>query len=275
MGCNQAEEGSRVAKNPAGENGQHEGQIAAEKPIPRKIIYSATVDLISDDFDKAEQELQRLIKDHNGYVARSEVRGSPGSPRFGNWTVRVPVDQFDVFLQEAAQLGELRRSATDSEDITDKFYDLAAHIKTDEAEEEGLRKLLEKTPNGKLEDLLAVRRELKAVRGQIEEQKGRLQRWNKQTELATAIVSIHDRKDYEAPLSPGFGTTLGGTFLGSVKALIACGRAIVLAVVAMAPWLAVLAVLAVPLLFTWRRNHRGSSSGRLPTVPPILPSSGV
>ena len=58
-------------------------------------------------------------------------------------------------MDGAKKLGELQTSRTDSEDITDKFYDLKAHIKTNKVEEEGLQKLLlEKAPSSKLEDLI-------------------------------------------------------------------------------------------------------------------------
>jgi hypothetical protein len=227
----------------------------AEKPVPRKIVYTAHVELVVEDFGEAEEQVRDLLKEEGGYVAKSEIQGSPGSPRRGTWTVRVPVDHFDAFMKAVTRLGELRRSAVDSQDITDQFYDLAAHIKTDEAEEEGLRKLLEKAPNGKLEDLLALRRELKNIRGQIEEQKGRLQRWDKETQYATVNLSLLDRKDYKAPVAPDFGTSVGRTFQGSVDLLASFGRGVVLTLVALAPWLAVLAVLAVPAFLLWRRNR--------------------
>jgi hypothetical protein len=167
-----------------------------DRAMPRKIAYNAQVDLVVDEFDQAEEQLRGLVRQHQGYIAGSEVSGTPGTRRSGNWTVRVPVDQLDAFLAAVVKLGELRRSHTDSQDITDQYYDLKAHIKTDEAEEAALLKLLEKAPNDKLQDLLAVRHELKEVRAQIEQQKGRLQRWDKETQLATVVVSFIDRKDY-------------------------------------------------------------------------------
>jgi hypothetical protein len=170
--------------------------------------------------------------------------------------VRVPADQFDAFVAAVVKLGELRRSHTDSQDITDQYYDVKAHIKTDEAEEAALLKLLEKAPNDKLQDLLAVRRELKEVRAQIEQQKGRVQRWDKETQLATVVVSFIDRKDYVPPVVPDFGTSIGRTFQGSIEALLTVGRVLVLAAVALAPWLVVLAVFALPVGLVLRRRGK-------------------
>jgi hypothetical protein len=226
----------------------------AEKQDPRKIIYNAQVELIVDEFDKAQNQLLDLARQHNSYPAKSEVHGSPGSPRSGTWTLRVPVKQFDAFMEAIAKIGELRLSRTDSEDITDKYYDLQSLIKNEEAHEEGLRTLqTQKIASSKLEDLLRVNKELNAVRGQINVWKGQIQRWDKETELATIVAALRDRKDYVPPLVPDFGTSIGRTFQGSVEALLTVGKFIVLAVVALTPWLL---ILGVPAFTGWRFLQR-------------------
>jgi hypothetical protein len=224
---------------------------------PRKIIYIAQVELIVEDLAKGEEELKRLIQEQKAYVAKSEMRGSPGSPRSGSWTIRVPVDHFDHFMEAVGQVGELRLSRTDSDDITDRYYDLKAHLKTNEVEEEGLQKLyLEKSSTGKLEDLLAVRRELRSIRGDIEQQKGQLQRWDKETEYATVTINMHDRKEYVPPTAPGFGTSISRTFSSSWDGLVSLGKGIVLVAVAVIPWLPLLGVLAIVAWWGIRRANR-------------------
>jgi hypothetical protein len=233
--------------------GAEQGQGADQAP-ERKVIFTARVELIVDDFDGAEAELLKLVKDRRGYVASSDLQGTPGSPRTGTWTVRVPAATFEDFLDASARLGELRHSATDSQDVTDAYYDLQAHIKNDESREEGLRKLIQsKASTGKLEDLLAIDRELSAVRGKIDTQKGQIQRWDKEVAFSTATITMRDRRGYVPPVQLGFGGTVGKTFSSSLEALVSFGKMLVLAAVAVAPWLAVLAVLGAPLWFGRRR----------------------
>src|SRR5262249_27547026 len=149
---------------------------AAKRGAPRKIIYTAQAELLVDDFDKAEEELLGLLAEHKGYVAKADAQGTPGTPRTGTWTLRVPAEQFETFLKQVARLGELRRSTTDSEDITDQYYDMKAEVRNLEAREEALRQLYkQKIAASKLEDLLAVDREISQVRGQINVRKGQLQ----------------------------------------------------------------------------------------------------
>jgi hypothetical protein len=227
---------------------------AADQPAPRKIIYTGAVDLIVDDFDKAEQQLRQLVEENQGYLANSEIQNHPGVPRSGTWTVRVPTKHFDAFMQAVVRFGEVRSRTTNSQDVTDAYHDTAARVKADEAEEKSLLGLLEKT-QGKVEDILKVREQLRVVRGHIETSKSQLQRWDKDTDMATVTVKLLDRRDYTPPLMPDFGSTIGRTFNGSIDALVLFGKAIVLTVVAAAPWLLVLGVLGAPGFVMWRRRR--------------------
>jgi hypothetical protein len=246
-------------------------QAAPAEPEPRKIIYTANVDLVVDDFATAEQQLMQLVQEHKGYVAKSDVSGTAGFRRNGSWTVRVPVDRYEAFRQALTGLGELTRSKLDSQDVTDEYHDLEAGIKNKKEEEERLREHLKKS-TGKLEDILAVERELTRVRGEIERQQGRLQYLSRLTALTTVTVTVQERKDYVPPTSPAFGTTVGRTFWGSVEVLEDFGKAIVLVAVALAPWLPIVLVIALVLRFLIRRVARFSAGRREPpTALPVGP----
>src|SRR5947209_2220888 len=106
---------------------------------------------------------------------------------------------------------------------------------------------LEANPNAKPADLHEMRREVARIRGEIHVLKGRLQRWDKDVEFTTYTVTMYDRRGYVPPESPEFGTTVGRTWSGSLGALRSFGKGILLVVVALVPWLPVVAVVVVPL----------------------------
>jgi hypothetical protein len=244
---------------------------AGEEEQARKIIYTARVELVVEEFEKADEELIRMVKERKGYVAKSDTRGTPGSPRSGDWTLRIPVADFTEFVADLAKLGELRQSKTDSDDVTEHYYDTKAHIKNDQAEEEALRKLMvEKSATGKLEDLLAIRRELRDLRGKIDSQEGQVKRWDKDVAMTTITVQIQDRKAYVPTTMPTFGTSIGRTFQGSIEALVSFAEGVVLVAVAVAPWLAVLAVPGATAWWLIRRQIR-NGRGRVATVLPADP----
>lgn len=237
-------------------------QDPAARP-KRKIIYTARLEVVVEDIDTAETSLHELLQTYDGYVARSERTGMPGSTRHGSWTLRIPVARFDTAMEDLGKLGEVRRSTLDSDDITDRYFDLQAEMTNLEAREKALRKLYEeKIAGSKLSDLIEVDRELTAVRGQINQRKGQLQRWDKETAFATIHLDFYDRRGYVPPTAPVFTTTIGRTFEGSIALLVNTGKAIVLIGVALAPWLAVLVVAVVPLALLLRRRR---------SPPPPLP----
>lgn len=244
--------GGAPQDEPAGE--RKPAGKAADNATPRKIIYTGLVDLIVDDFDGSEGQLRQLVEDNEGYIADCDIHNQPGSPRWGIWTVRVPTKHFAAFMQALVKLGEVRKRTTNSQDITDAYFDRAAHLKADEAEEKSLLGLLEKT-QGRVEDILKVREQLRTVRGQIEQSKSQLQRWDKDVDLATVTVKLLDRRDYSPPLMPDFGSTVGRTFQGSIEALLSFGKGIILVLVALAPWLAVLGLFTAPAMLIWRRRR--------------------
>jgi hypothetical protein len=238
------------AQEPAGQP-RPAGAPAAEE-VQKKIIFTAHLDLVVQDIDKAQANLEQSLEEVKGYVAKSEIRGAPGSPRDGTWTLRVPVAQFDTLRKSLIKLGIIRRNAVDSEDITDRFYDIQARLKNNQAAEERLRKLEDKAA-GKTEDVLAILREQNNLRGTIEGQQNQINCWNTLTRYATIELHLKEDRDYMPPSHPGFGSSISGTFWGSVEALTNLGKGVVLVLVALTPWLPLLALLAAVLWVVRRR----------------------
>jgi hypothetical protein len=277
-----SEEARQPAQREAAAGGERAPEAPAakqaEKPLPRKVIYTGDISLIVDNFDTAEEALLAFVKEYDGYVARSDIQGEPNRPRQGSWTIRIPSAKGEDFLKAVGRLGELRRSNLDSKDITDQYYDLQAAMTNLEVEEKAIRKLYdEKIAGSDLAKLLEVRRELARVRGEINTMKGQLQRWDKEVAFTTFTVSIFDRRGYVPPVSPAFTSTIGRTFSESIDVMIAMGKGIVLIVVALAPWLVLFALVGLPVFLIVRQATHKSPPPPVPTAelaaPP--PASGI
>ncbi len=244
-----------------GKHAKDEGPAGGEvkQEAPRKIIYTGTIELVVEDFEQAEASLRARIREHRGYVAHSEITGESKRKRWGTWTIRIPAASGEEFRDQVARMGVPIRNTLSSEDVTDQYFDTQAAQANLEAREKALRALYDKTiANAKLNDLLEVDRELTRVRGEINILKGRLKRWDKLVAFTTFTVTIQESRDYVPPTAPSFGTTVSNTFSGSLEALVALGKFLVLVAVALAPWLPVLLVVVAAIWLLVRQLRRTS-----------------
>jgi len=242
-------------------------------PTPRKIIYNADVQLVVTDLDNAESDLRVLLKEVDAFIANSEVRGATGAPRSGRWRVRVPAERFDDFMTELVKLGVPQRNTVESQEVTDEYYDLADRLKNKQVEQERLRAFLqEKKATSTLEEFLAIEKELNRVREEADKLEGRLRRLKDLTALATVTVSMQEVKDYVPPQAPTFGSSVRGTFADSIDLLVRFGQGVAIVAVALAPWLAVLAVIALPGWGLGRRYWKKSHA--VATVLPVEDVAG-
>lgn len=217
----------------------------------RKIIYSATVELAVEDFAGVPAKVAALVKQFDAYIASSNQSGSTGSNRSGTWRIRVPVTRFDEFVIAAKGLGELINVGTSSQDVSEEYYDVEARIRNKTKEEERLLALLEDRP-GKLEDVIAIERELSRVREELERMQGRMRVLADQTTLTTVDLTITEIRNYEPAESPALGTRIRRSFSSSLGALQTAGENLVIAAAALLPWIPILG-LAIALLYAFVR----------------------
>ncbi|MCA9098653.1 MAG: DUF4349 domain-containing protein, partial [Planctomycetaceae bacterium] len=136
-------------------------------------------------------------------------------------------------------------------------YDLEAHVKNNRVEEEGLQKfLLEKSTTGTLDEILKIRKEIRAIRGEIDRQEGQLQRWSNDSAFATITLTIYEREIpvvAAVPDVPKFVERIRQTFSESLEAMLGVCRELTIAVVAVVPWLPMILLVVV---FLWMISPR-------------------
>jgi hypothetical protein len=258
-GCGAAINSSRNFSQPGSPDGREDESPAATVPargdraVSPKIIYNAHMDLVVESVSTTEHELTRLVKESGGYVAETDVMSVSHVRRTASWKVRVPVDRFDGFLSAVGKLGEMQRSKLDSQDVTQEYHDLEAQIANKQQEERRLLKLLAES-TGKLTEVLTVEKELSRVRGEVEVMQGRLRYLANQTSLSTVTITATELRDYTPPVSPTFAAQIGRTFHDSLGLLTGFGKAVVLIVVALVPWLPVIAVAGLIIAWLARRS---------------------
>ena len=194
------------------------------------------MDLIAESLAKVEPKLLEMIKAAGGFISSTNQTGSTGGQRTATWRVRVPVTEYDGFLQKARTLGEVQSVVVNSQDVTEEFVDVSARISTKKVQEQRLIDLI-KNATAKLEDVLKVESELARVRSEIERMEGRIRFLKDQTDLTTVTISVREVIDYKPPEAPTFATKLKRTWDASTQTLSDNTSTTLLGLVAWVPFL--------------------------------------
>jgi Domain of unknown function (DUF4349) len=256
----------------------------ASPAIARKIVYDAQIDLIVESVDPITKRVGSLVQESRGYIAEQNVTGSPGSQRSMRWRVRIPVEQFDSFVDSIISLGELERNNRTSQDVTEQYYDIEARIKNKKVEEQTLNKILQER-SGKLEDVLKIEIELSRVRGEIEQLEGKIRVLENLASLATLTLNVRERDKYAPPSPPAvadFQTQIASTWNGSLLDLKNMGKSFALWTVSWAIWIPFLlaAALVAWIVLRWllrvflRNLPRLVVLARTPITSPRAPTAG-
>jgi hypothetical protein len=229
----------------------------AAPAVPRKIIYEAGITLVVEDIAKTETEIDRLLKEFDSYVSEANVDRTQGEQLSGKWQVRIPVANFESFLDALSKLGVAESRRQTAQDVTEEFVDLEAQISNKKRLEERIVELL-KDKSGAIKDVIEVERELGRVRGEIEQMEGRLRYLTNRTELTTITITAREERNYVPPAAPTFTNQIASAWWNSLTALRSFGERLVIVIVVLFPWFVLLCVLIVPAF--WYFNRRNAAT---------------
>jgi PKD repeat protein len=184
----------------------------------RMIIRTANMQLVVDDVRDTMERITELSESLEGFVVDSSS-WKEGERIVGQITVRVPSSDFNYAMSVLRGMAvEVNSESTSSQDVTEEYVDLEAQLRNMEATEEQLLKLMEKAE--KVEDILAIQRELSGVQQNIERTKGRMQ-YLERTSAMSLIQVLLEQSKLEVRLSANkvtakegeeirFGSDVGG-----------------------------------------------------------------
>jgi hypothetical protein len=213
----------------------------------RKIIKSASVTLQTTDYDKSLSSLKNLISQYGGFIQNSNELGTKisaddSSNRGATYTVRVPSDKLDTFLNSVGGIGTLVSKNIQGQDVSQNYFDTQARLKTLKAEEARILDILNKT--GNMADLLAAEKQLTEVQTQIEQLTGELTQMDSLIDLSTVTISLAEVKQITLSPANNIGGQISTAFSNSIKALEGTGINIMIVIVYILPFAFVLALIA-------------------------------
>jgi hypothetical protein len=167
--------------------------IADSAPkTPSMIIRNGSASVQVDSLERAIAAVQQLAAAYGGFVGNTSLSAGEYQVRSATLELKIPVARFDAALNGLAPIGKVESVSTTAEDVGEEFVDVTARAANAKRLENRLVDLLA-TRTGKLEDVLAVERELARVREEIERYEGRLRFLKTRVAMSTLTITVHER----------------------------------------------------------------------------------
>lgn len=185
------------------------------KPDNRKIIHTAKLSIVVENFDPVESSIAKIVKDYGGFISDSNIDTKNKKRRRGDWTVRIPVSKFESFLDEAGSIGVPVSRSRNAQDVTEEYVDVEARIANKKKLEARILELLER-PDDKIQHVIEVEKELGRVREEIERMEGRMRYLTDRIALTTVELTIWEEKEYRPAESPTFSNRIASAWGSSI-----------------------------------------------------------
>lgn len=155
------------------------------------IIRTGQASLEVDSLEPAIDAVRALATRVGGYIAGSAIQGGKDRLRSASLELKVPAARWSDVVQGLSPIGKLESVTEDAQDVGEEFVDVNARLTNARRLESRLSALLEQR-TGKLEDVLAVERELARVREEIERFEGRIRYLQSRVAVSTLAVHLHE-----------------------------------------------------------------------------------
>lgn len=158
-------------------------------PVEKKIVKNGDLSLKIDNVDATVKRITEIARGDGGEIFASNFYQSGKNVKSGVLTVKVPVANFEKTFAEIKSVANLViRESTSGQDVTEQYADLKAQLTNSQAEEQSFLKILAQAQ--KIDDVLAVTREVSRVRGEIEQLQGSIKYLESQTDMSVISVSL-------------------------------------------------------------------------------------
>lgn len=224
----------------------------------QKLVSTGSITVEVKDPDTAEQNLKELISTYSGSISQMNSNGdgieaSSNSyyTRYISYTVKVPADSFENFMEDCRNLGNATYVNTSVEDITESYLDNQAHLVSLNAEKQKLEELMQQAEN--IDDLLAIQTQLSDVEYQIDSYQSIQDHYDSQVSYSTVSITLQQVSSYTYN-EPSFLQRIQEGFSDSMHAFVTFLQNILLFVIFLLPYAAALVIIVLLIRFIKKRK---------------------
>jgi hypothetical protein len=185
----------------------------------RKIIRNADMSVETLVFDTFVEQLTGSVEGFGGYIESSSVGTrsyrSDHPLRYARYTVRIPADRLDEFLNTVSGLGNVTSVSTGLRDVTTNYVDSEKHLEALRTEQTALLEILSKATT--VEDIITVQDRLTYVSYEIESYEAILRTYDDQIALSSVNLTVNEVEKETPVEKETFGQEVSRRFKESLS----------------------------------------------------------
>ena len=256
---------AQVAEETTGESAEDGGEDRLENA---KMIYTARMEVETTGFDAADADLRTLVEVLGGYFEQAAVHNYGSGYRSGDYTVRIPADQYRPFLERVGTLCHVTYQEESSDNVSTAYYDAESRLVTQQTKLERLQNLLAQAEN--MEDIITIESAISDTELEIEQLTGTLRQYDSLVDFSTVYITlqeVYQLSNVEEPAT-SFGSRVGTAFASGWRGFVSTLESLAVALAYGWVWLLLLAVIgAAAGRYFWKR-HRRQTQPREPEKKP-------
>ena len=157
--------------------------------VEQKIIKTGSVRFETNDLEKTYQQVFLAAKKYKSNI-QNDSEGKEYGSIYKRMTVRVPSQNFDLFLNEISQgVTFFDTKEVSAEDVTEQYIDIEARLIAKKRLENRYLELLKKAT--KVIEILEIEKQLSAIREEIESKQGQLLYLQNQISMSTITIEFY------------------------------------------------------------------------------------
>ena len=171
--------------------------------IEQKIIKEGTLRFETNDLKATNIQIQSAVKSNNAII-QSDTEGKDYESVFRRLIIRVPSENFDLFLKDISKgVAYFDNKEISSRDVTAEYIDIDARLKAKKVLENRYLELLKKA--NKVTEMLEIEKQLSAIREEIEAKEAQLNYMQNQVSFSTITVECYKSIAQESGVTASYG----------------------------------------------------------------------
>lgn len=218
--------------------------------VDRKLIRTATLELVSPDVVQVAAKVRDIAVDLGGFSGQEDVRADTATI-----TVQVPSTRFDEAMKRLSELvprEDVRAQSTSAEDVTEQLVDLDSRIATQRASVARVRALMDRAQT--VNEVVQIESEVSRREADLESLEKRREALSGQVALSKVTVRIS--KGAAAATPPRDDSSIAAGLAGGWHAFLTAGGVVLRVLATLLPFLVVFGVPGWFLVRWWLRRRR-------------------